>query len=178
MIHQFANNVTSVSWNNHFEFFKSVIFRIQGGELFERVIDDDFVLTERSCAVFMRQICEGIEFVHSQHILHLDMKVKNILSKIFRWPNVSVWSMPIRCSNALMQLNHPDIYTCKNKLITRIIEFRVSFHTAGEHSVLDQGRQQNKDYRLWASETLRSAKEATGIIRDTGVRRAGSGELR
>ncbi|XP_033217400.1 calcium/calmodulin-dependent protein kinase type II delta 2 chain-like isoform X2 [Belonocnema kinseyi] len=52
---------------------------IQGGELFERVIDDDFVLTERSCAVFMRQICEGIEFVHAQHILHLDMKPENIL---------------------------------------------------------------------------------------------------
>lgn len=53
------------------------ISRIQGGELFERVIDDDFLLTERSCAVFMRQICEGIEFIHGQHILHLDMKVKN-----------------------------------------------------------------------------------------------------
>lgn len=49
--------------------------RIDGGELFERVIDDDFVLTERSCAVFMRQICEGIEFMHGQTILHLDLKV-------------------------------------------------------------------------------------------------------
>ncbi|KAI8441038.1 hypothetical protein MSG28_009309 [Choristoneura fumiferana] len=45
----------------------------------ERVIDEDFVLTERACTVFMRQICEGIEFVHRQNILHLDMKPENIL---------------------------------------------------------------------------------------------------
>ncbi|XP_034942350.1 myosin light chain kinase, smooth muscle-like [Chelonus insularis] len=59
--------------------FYVVLELIEGGELFERVIDDDFVLTERSCAVFMRQICEGIEFVHSQNILHLDLKPENIL---------------------------------------------------------------------------------------------------
>nr|CAD7201234.1 unnamed protein product [Timema douglasi] len=52
---------------------------IEGGELFERVIDDDFILTEKSCTVFMRQICEGIEFIHQQNIIHLDMKPENIL---------------------------------------------------------------------------------------------------
>ncbi|XP_059479974.1 myosin light chain kinase, smooth muscle isoform X2 [Neocloeon triangulifer] len=56
-----------------------VLELITGGELFERVIDDDFVLTEKACAVFMRQICEGVEFVHKQNILHLDMKPENIL---------------------------------------------------------------------------------------------------
>ncbi|XP_063978831.1 calcium/calmodulin-dependent protein kinase type II alpha chain-like [Diachasmimorpha longicaudata] len=59
--------------------FYVVLELIEGGELFERVIDDDFYLTERSCAVFMRQICEGIEFVHAQNVLHLDMKPENIL---------------------------------------------------------------------------------------------------
>lgn len=58
-------------------------FRIDGGELFERVIDDDFVLTERSCAVFMRQICEGIEFMHGQKILHLDLKVSRSIASPF-----------------------------------------------------------------------------------------------
>ncbi|XP_044727455.1 probable serine/threonine-protein kinase fhkE [Chrysoperla carnea] len=56
-----------------------VLELIEGGELFERVIDDDFILTEKSCTVFMRQICEGIEFIHKQNILHLDMKPENIL---------------------------------------------------------------------------------------------------
>ena len=55
-----------------------LIRRIEGGELFERVIDDDFVLTERACAIFMRQICEGIQFIHLQHVLHLDMKVSRL----------------------------------------------------------------------------------------------------
>lgn len=52
-----------------------LICRIEGGELFERVIDDDFILTEKACTIFMRQICEGIDFIHKQRILHLDMKV-------------------------------------------------------------------------------------------------------
>lgn len=52
-------------------------FRISGGELFERVINDDFILTEKACVMFMRQICEGIEFMHNNSILHLDLKVRS-----------------------------------------------------------------------------------------------------
>lgn len=64
------NNVASASYFLIFDFC-----RVQGGELFERVIDDDFVLTEKACAVFMKQICEGMEYIHSRSIIHLDMKV-------------------------------------------------------------------------------------------------------
>ncbi|CAF4568757.1 unnamed protein product [Rotaria sp. Silwood1] len=52
---------------------------ISGGELFERVIDDDFILTERLCELYMMQICEGVSFMHSCNIVHLDMKPENIL---------------------------------------------------------------------------------------------------
>lgn len=52
---------------------------IEGGELFERVISDDFVLTEKACSIFVRQICEGVEYMHSKNVLHLDMKPENIL---------------------------------------------------------------------------------------------------
>lgn len=54
----------------------NVCSRIDGGELFDRVIGDDFILTEKSCTVFVRQICEGIAFIHSKNVLHLDLKVK------------------------------------------------------------------------------------------------------
>lgn len=70
--------------SNNFTIFFCLYCRIEGGELFERVIDDDFILTEKSCTVFMRQICEGVAFIHKQRILHLDMKVcKRVFFLIF-----------------------------------------------------------------------------------------------
>ncbi|XP_059608803.1 uncharacterized protein LOC132256411 [Phlebotomus argentipes] len=65
-----------------FEFGKMmcvVLELIEGGELFERVIDDDFILTEKACVVFVRQLCEAMEFVHRKNILHLDLKPENIM---------------------------------------------------------------------------------------------------
>ncbi|NXQ93803.1 MYLK2 kinase, partial [Sagittarius serpentarius] len=47
---------------------------VEGGELFERIIDDDYHLTEVDCMVFVRQICEGIRFMHHMRVLHLDLK--------------------------------------------------------------------------------------------------------
>ena len=48
---------------------------IPGGELFDRVIEDEFILTEKACICFMRQVLEGVAFMHSKNILHLDLKV-------------------------------------------------------------------------------------------------------
>ena len=59
-----------------------VIFSIRGGELFDRVIEDEFVLTEKACVCFMRQVLEGVSFIHSKHILHLDLKVSHFLEFI------------------------------------------------------------------------------------------------
>ncbi|KAJ8962969.1 hypothetical protein NQ314_005686 [Rhamnusium bicolor] len=52
---------------------------ISGGELFERVVADDFTLTEKDCILFMRQICEGVAYMHTQNIVHLDLKPENIM---------------------------------------------------------------------------------------------------
>lgn len=51
---------------------------VEGGELFERIIDDDYHLTEVDCMVFVRQICEGIRFMHHMRVLHLDLKVSSL----------------------------------------------------------------------------------------------------
>ncbi|XP_078716254.1 uncharacterized protein LOC144934406 isoform X2 [Lampetra fluviatilis] len=56
-----------------------VLEYVSGGELFERVSDDDFELTERECVEYMRQILDGVGFIHRQHIVHLDLKPENIM---------------------------------------------------------------------------------------------------
>ena len=55
---------------------------IYGGELFDRVISEDFLLTEKACLCFIRQICEGIEYMHACKIIHLDMKVGHTHTRI------------------------------------------------------------------------------------------------
>ncbi|XP_061518339.1 caM kinase-like vesicle-associated protein isoform X4 [Anopheles gambiae] len=52
---------------------------VEGGELFDRVLDEKFVLTEKACSIFMRQICDAVAYIHGNNIIHLDMKPENIL---------------------------------------------------------------------------------------------------
>lgn len=51
---------------------------IEGGELFERIVDEDYQLTEVDTMVFVRQICDGILFMHKMNVLHLDLKVPGL----------------------------------------------------------------------------------------------------
>uniref|UniRef100_A0A8C8SS89 Myosin light chain kinase, smooth muscle n=1 Tax=Pelusios castaneus TaxID=367368 RepID=A0A8C8SS89_9SAUR len=52
---------------------------VSGGELFERIIDEDFELTEIECIKYMRQISDGVQYIHKQGIVHLDLKPENIM---------------------------------------------------------------------------------------------------
>ncbi|KAM4731434.1 myosin light chain kinase, smooth muscle isoform 1-T2 [Anableps anableps] len=56
-----------------------VLEMISGGELFERIIDEDFELTEREVIKYMLQIIDGVSFIHKQGIVHLDLKPENIM---------------------------------------------------------------------------------------------------
>uniref|UniRef100_A0A8C7FHJ4 Myosin light chain kinase, smooth muscle n=1 Tax=Oncorhynchus kisutch TaxID=8019 RepID=A0A8C7FHJ4_ONCKI len=56
-----------------------VLEMISGGELFERIIDEDFELTEREVIRYMLQIVDGVHYIHKQGIVHLDLKPENIM---------------------------------------------------------------------------------------------------
>ncbi|KAI6215549.1 Stretchin-Mlck [Aphelenchoides besseyi] len=52
---------------------------VGGGELFDRVVDDSYILTETAVAMIIYQICQAIKYIHSQNIIHLDLKPENIM---------------------------------------------------------------------------------------------------
>ena len=50
---------------------------LQGGELFSRVGSKHFELTEEKCKKIVLEIVKGLNYVHSQEIVHLDIKPQN-----------------------------------------------------------------------------------------------------
>ena len=49
-----------------------------GGELFDRIVQLNYDPTELDVVIYMKQICEGVSYLHKNQILHLDLKVKKV----------------------------------------------------------------------------------------------------
>jgi len=52
-----------------------VVFSLSGGELFDQIADEDYKMTEAEVIHYMRQVCDGLQHMHEQNIVHLDVKV-------------------------------------------------------------------------------------------------------
>ena len=47
--------------------------------MFERLSDPMYKLTEDKCKVFLKQILEGLEFIHNHRVVHLNIIPYNII---------------------------------------------------------------------------------------------------
>ncbi|XP_073811656.1 projectin protein bent isoform X33 [Musca autumnalis] len=63
---------------------------LSGGELFERITADDYQMSEAEVIHYMRQICEGIKYMHEKNIVHLDIKPENIMCQTRKSNNVKL----------------------------------------------------------------------------------------
>jgi serine/threonine protein kinase len=52
---------------------------MSGGELFEKAADETNRMSEKEAIRYMRQICEGVQFMHENNTVHLDLKVSSKL---------------------------------------------------------------------------------------------------
>lgn len=82
---------------NKFNYLSQFLFSVEGGELFDRIIDDNYNLSEMDTILFIKQICEGIQYMHQMYILHLDLKVTCItyivrVSSVTCGPFVNMYS--------------------------------------------------------------------------------------
>jgi len=54
---------------------------LRGGEIFAKIADRSYTLTEQKVIVYVRQMVEALNFIHSRKVVHLDIKPQNIMLK-------------------------------------------------------------------------------------------------
>ena len=59
-------------------FYTTFYFSAPGGD-FQRVLDEDQVPFEQDVQRYLRQVAEGLQFMHELNIAHLDIKVSFLL---------------------------------------------------------------------------------------------------
>lgn len=56
----------------------------EGGELFDRIVDSNFNMTEKLVASYMLQVLEALNHLHMRNIVHRDLKPENFIFKTKR----------------------------------------------------------------------------------------------
>ncbi|VDL60884.1 unnamed protein product, partial [Hymenolepis diminuta] len=63
---------------------------LSGGELFDRIVDDGYTMNEGEVIKYIRQLLEGLQHMHENHIVHLDIKPENIMCENSRSTNIKL----------------------------------------------------------------------------------------
>jgi serine/threonine protein kinase len=63
---------------------------LSGGELFEKIADPNYKMTEPEAKRYIKQLCEGLQNMHENNIVHLDIKPENILFESKTSPNIKL----------------------------------------------------------------------------------------
>lgn len=130
---------------------------LDGGELFVKIADEDFILTETDCVMFVSQICLGVQYLHSLSIVHLDLKVSNcVVCKQGRYMFMFDISF------------QPENIICSERNQIKIIDF-------GTAKRLTPEKQVNK---IIISNNFHICLSGAGDVRDCGVPGPGDCQLR
>ncbi|CAG2161698.1 unnamed protein product [Oppiella nova] len=63
---------------------------MSGGELFERITDEGYKMSEAEAQHYVRQIIEGVRHMHEKNIIHLDLKPENIMCQKKNSNNIKI----------------------------------------------------------------------------------------
>lgn len=59
--------------------FYLITVACKGGELFDRIVDNNFEFTEKMAARLVRTMLESIKYIHDKNIVHRDLKPENYI---------------------------------------------------------------------------------------------------
>ncbi len=72
-------------------------FSLSGGELFEKIADPNHKLTEQEAKRYIRQICRGVQHMHENNVVHLDIKPENIMFEKKTSQNLKLVDFGLAC---------------------------------------------------------------------------------
>jgi hypothetical protein len=64
---------------------------LSGGELFEKITEEGYTMSEAEVINYMRQVCEGVKHMHERNIIHLGESVR-CLKDTIRKIDFDQWS--------------------------------------------------------------------------------------
>ncbi|MCJ8749688.1 hypothetical protein PDJAM_G00179310 [Pangasius djambal] len=79
-----------------------IVELIRGGELFDFIAEKES-LTETDAIEFLKQILEGVNYMHSKHIGHFDLKPENIMLSDKQVPNPNIKIIDFGMAHCFLQ---------------------------------------------------------------------------